>query len=140
MINASTILQKVIEEIKSDPYIKARDDDDIIIAELCKKIQKQEQEKMDPLTIDIMEKNMGGANTYLVLPVPYQRSPKESCFITLERDPLDGWSVCYYVSFGTAENYIIKKRHTIESTKPNHIVTGFAKIYKKYLGKMTKNL
>jgi hypothetical protein len=140
-MNGSTILQKVIEEIKADPTIRAEDDDDIIIAELCNRIQDQEMKKMDTVSLDIIESEIiSGANMYLILPVPYQKSQKEVCYIALERDPLDGWSVCYYVDFGATGTFKMKNRHIIESTKPNHIVTGFAKVYKAYLGKETKNL
>jgi hypothetical protein len=140
-MNGSTILQKVIEEIKADPIIKAGDDDNIIMAELCNKIQDQEMKKMETVSLDTIESEIiSGANMYLTLPVPYQKSQKEVCFIALERDPLDGWSVCYYVDFGGTGSFKMKNRHIIESMKPNQIVTGFAKVYKAYLGKETRNL
>jgi hypothetical protein len=140
-MKGSTILQKVIEEIKSDPFIKEKDNDLIIMNELCTKIQNQEMAKLNADDNKIIEEHApSGANIYLTLPVPHQKNIKEVNCITLQKDPLYGWAVCFYVDFGGIRNYKLKKRHDIESEKPNHIVTEFARIYKAYLGKETSNL
>jgi len=136
MIISSTILQKVIEEIKGDPGIRQRDDDAIIINELCMKIQKEEDDKYSDIELQKMRLNgPKGAVVYLTLSIPHIKHPKEVSYLTLENDPLTGWSVAYYVDFGGVGQNKLKKRHDIEATKPNHIVTSFAKIYKHYLGK-----
>jgi hypothetical protein len=140
-MKGSTILQKVIEEIMSDPLIKEKDNDLIIMNELCMKIQKQEMGKLNADDNKIIEEHApSGANIYLTLPIPYQKNIKEVSCLTLQNDPLSGWSVCFHVDFGGTGSYKLKKRHDIESTKPNHIVAGFARIYKAYLGKETSNL
>ncbi len=140
-MKGSTILQQVIEEIKSDPFIKEKDNDLVIMNELCTKIQKQEMAKLNHDDNKIIEEQApSGANIYLTLPVPYQKSMKEVNCITLQRDPMSGWAVCFHVDFGGTGSYQLKKRHDIEYTKPNHIVAEFARIYKAYLGKETSNL
>lgn len=140
-MKGSTILQKVIEEINSDPLVRSKDDDMIVMNELCTKIQAQEFEKLNAEQQDEIEnKAPKGANTYLTIPVPYQKHFKEVNCLTLQNDPLSGWSVCLHVDFGGIGKYKLKKRHDIEATNPNHIVTEFARIYKAYLGRNTVNL
>jgi hypothetical protein len=140
-MKGSTILQQVIKEIMSDPFIKENDNDLIVMNELCTKIQNQEMAKLNSDDNKIIEEHApSGANIYLTLPVPYQKNVKEVSCITLQKDPLSGWAVCFHVDFGGTKSYKLKKRHDIEATKPNHIVTEFARIYKAYLGKETSNL
>ena len=140
-MKGTSILQKVIDEINLDPIIKSHDDDLVIMNELCTKIQNQEIKKLTERQLkDIEVDAPSGANIYLTIPVPYQKHIKEVNCITLEHDALSGWSVCLYVDFGHTGYYKLKKRHDINATKPNQIVTEFAKIYKAYLGKETNNL
>jgi hypothetical protein len=140
-MKGTTILQKVIDEINLDPMVKIKDDDLIIMNELCMKMQNQEMEKLHPIKRGVFEKcSPSGSNIYLTVPVPHQKHIKETNCITLQNDPLSGWSVCFYVDFGGTGQYKLKRRHDIESTKPNHVVTEFARIYKAYLGRNTVNL
>lgn len=140
-MKGTTILQKVIDEINLDPMIKNKDDDLIVMNELCMKMQNQEMEKLVPVERSSFEDHSpSGSNIYLTIPVPHQKHIKEINCITLQNDPLSGWSVCFYTDFGGIGKYKLKRRHDIESTKPNHIVTKFAKIYKAYLGRKTNNL
>lgn len=135
-MKSTTILQRVIEEIKSDPAIRTKDDDMAILRELCIKIQAEEDAKLSGPDLQYRLNNgPKGTAVLLTLYVPYQRHPKETCYITLENDPLTGISVCHYVDFGRTGQNKLKKRHDIESETPNHIMTKFAKIYKSYLGK-----
>ena len=135
-MKTSTVLQKVIEELKSkDLAIKKADDDRVIMEELCKKIQSEEDNKLDKEIFEFLKENGPRGNAVLLtLHIPYQRHPKEFSYITLENDALTGWSVCYYVDFGKTTQYKLKKRHDIEATGPNYIMTEFAKILKRYLG------
>lgn len=135
-MEGTTILKQIIEEIKSDPFIRAGDNDVVIVKEICNKIQKEENKKLDGKVLkDLLEHAPKGASIYLTLPIPYQKHPKEVSYITLERDALDGWCVCYYIDFGKTGINKLKKRHEIPTTNPNHVMTKFAKIYKGYLGK-----
>lgn len=140
-MKSTTTIQKVIEEIKGDPTIRNRDDDLVIIMELCKKIQAEEDSKLDEDVLSFMKENgPHGAAILLTLSIPYQRHQKEFSYLTLEYDGLSGFSVCYYVDFGRTTRYKLKKRHDINTDKPNHVMTHFAKIYKAYLGKEVINL
>jgi hypothetical protein len=135
-MKSTTTLQQVIQEIKNDPATRNRDDDMVIMKELCKKIQTEEDKKIDTKVLEYMrEHGPSGTAVLLTLSIPYQRNPKEFSYLTLEHDPLSGWSVCYYIDFGQTGSNKLKKRHDIESVNPNHIMTRFAKIYKEYLGK-----
>lgn len=132
----STTLQKVIKEIKDDPFIRAGDDDVVMVKELCKKIQKEENSKLSPEALKLLEESgPNGASIVLTLSIPYQKHQKEVSYLTLENDPLDGWCSCYYVDFGGTGVNKLKRRHDIPMTNPNFVVTKFAKIYKGYLGK-----
>jgi hypothetical protein len=134
-------MKKVIEEINADPMIKKKDDDALMVRELCNKIQVQEDEKMSDIDLQEMKLNAPqGVAICLTLSIPYQRNPKEVSYLTLENDPMGGWSVCYYVDFGGTGQNKLKKRHDIDATAPNFIMTEFAKIYKAYLGKEAINL
>jgi hypothetical protein len=135
-MKSSHVIQKVIEELKKDPAIKKADDDRVIMEELCKKIQTEEDAKLDVEIRNYM-KDHGprGVAVLLTLHIPYQRNPKEFSYITLEYDALAGWSVCYYIDFGKTNQYKLKKRHDIKAENPNHIMTEFAKILKTYLRK-----
>jgi hypothetical protein len=134
-MKSTTTLQKVIEEIKSDPAIRNRDDDMVVMKELCTKIQTEEDNKLDVAIRNYMkEHGPSGAAVLLTLSIPYQRNPKEFSYLTLEHDALSGWSVCYYIDFGKTGSNKLRKRHEIDSVNPNHIMTRFAKIYKEYLG------
>lgn len=140
-MKSTYILKEVIEEINKDPKIKQVDDDIVIMRELCNKIQKEENGKMDKEKLENFLKNSpSGAMIFLTLSIPYQRNKKEVSYITLENDGLDGWCVCYYVDFGGTGVNKLKKRHDIDSINPNHVMTKFAKIYKLYLGKEINNL
>jgi hypothetical protein len=134
-MKSTTTLQKVIQEIQTDPAIRNRDEDMVVMKELCSKIQTEEDDKLDVEIRNYM-KNHGprGAAVLLTLSIPYQRNPKEFSYLTLEYDALQGWSVCYYIDFGKTGSNKLRKRHVIEAANPNHIVTRFAKIYKEYLG------
>lgn len=135
------IIQKVIEEINTDPMIKKKDDDALMIRELCNKIQNQEDTKLSKEELKTKEDNAPqGVAVCLTLSIPYQRNPKELSYLTLENDPMGEWSVCYYVDFGATGQNKLKKRHDIKATAPNFVMTNFAKIYKAYLGKEAKNL
>lgn len=140
-MKSSHILQAVIDEINSDPMIQAKNDDQIVMTELCKKIQKEQDTKLSSDALDNLKENgPDGVAVFLSLMVPAQRNPKEVSYLTLENDPLDGWSTCYYVDFGGTGQYKLKKRHVIKAEKPNHIMTNFVKVYKAYLGKEAHNL
>ena len=140
-MKSSYIIQDVIKEINSDPMIKAKDDERIIMAELCNKIQVEENGKLTKDELDYLDENgPKGAAVFLTLYIPFQRNPKELSYLTLENDPLTGWSVCYYIDFGKTGQYKLRKRHEIKAEKPNHIMTQFVKIYKAYLGKEAHNL
>lgn len=135
------IIKKVIAEINADPMIKKKDDDALMVRELCNKIQEQENEKLSKEELKTLKDNAPrGIAICLTLSIPYQRNPKEVSYLTLENDPMGGWSVCYYVDFGGTGSNKLKKRHDIEATAPNFIMTHFAKIYKAYLGKEVENL
>lgn len=140
-MKSSTVLQKVIDEIMSDPSVRNKEDDMVIVKELCVKIQSEEDAKTDEEVLShIKEHGPKGAAVLLTLPIPYQRNIKEFSYLTLEYDGLDGLSVCYYVDFGKTGSYKLRKRHVIEAEKPNMIMTAFAKIYKSYLGVNRKPL
>lgn len=139
-MKTTTILQKVIEEIKTDPSIRNSDQDMVIMTELCNKIQEEENKKLETSVLQYLTENgPRGAAILLTLSIPYQRNPKEFSYLTLENDALTGWSVCYYVDFGKTGRNKLRKRHDIGATNPNHIMTKFAKIYKSYLGKIEDN-
>ena len=135
-MKSSTVIQKVIEELKSkDPVIKKADDDRVTMEALCKKIQAEEDKKLDKEILAFLKENgPSGSAVLLTLHIPHQRHPKEFSYITLENDALTGWSVCYYVDFGKTTRYKLRKRHDIEAMNPNHIMTEFAKVLKRYLG------
>ncbi len=135
-MKTSTVLKQVIEEIKAkDPAVKKADDDRVTMEELCKKIQVEEDSKLDKEILTFLKENGPSGNAVLLtLHIPHQRHPKEFSYITLENDALTGWSVCYYIDFGKTTQYKLRKRHDIEATGPNYIMTEFAKILKKYLG------
>lgn len=134
-MKSSTVLQKVIEEIKNNPAIKKADDDRVMIEELCKKIQAEEDAKLAEDVLSFLKENgPSGSAVLLTLSIPYQRNPKEFSYLTLENDALAGWSACYYVDFGKTTRYKLRKRHDIKSESPNHIMTAFAKVLKGYLG------
>jgi hypothetical protein len=141
MIKSTTTLQKIIEEIKSDPAIRNKDDDMVILREICNKIQSEEDAKLAEHDLTYLkDSGPNGAVVLLTVYVPFQRHPKETCYLTIENDPLTGLSVCHYVDFGKTGQNKLRKRHDIDSTNPNHIMTHFAKIYKAYLGKETTTI
>lgn len=130
------VMKNLIEELKQDPIIKAADKTAVIIGEICSKIQKEENSKLDPLDVDYLEKHgPSGSHVYLTLWIPPLRTPKEFSCLTMEYDALTGWSVCYYYDFGRTNTFIMKKRHDIKGDNPNMVMTEFGKIYKAYLGK-----
>ena len=134
-MKTTTILQAIIQEIQTDPSIRDRDSNMVIMRELCKKIQAEEDEKITEEALSYMkEHGPQGASVFLTLWIPFQKHPKETSYITLEHDALEDWSVCYYVDFGKSGRNKLRKRHEIGYTKPNQILTKFAKIYKEYLG------
>ena len=140
-MNSTHILKQIIDEIKTDPIIKDEDDTIAIMRELCKKIQKEEDEKISDDEKEFFnEHSPKGAMIFLTIKVPYQKHQKEVSYLTLENDGLDGWSACYYVDFGGTGKNKLKKRHDIGAQNPNHVVTAFAKIYKRYLGREADNL
>jgi DNA repair photolyase len=135
------ILKQAIEEIKADPMIKQKDDDQIIMSELCDKIQIEQNGKLTKDALDFLDEHgPSGVAVFLTVMVPFQRNHKELSYLTLENDALSGWSIAYYIDFGSTGQYKLKKRHEIKSTKPNFIMTEFAKVYKAYLGKEAHNL
>jgi hypothetical protein len=140
-MKSSTIIQRVIEEINSDPMVRNKDNETVIVIELCKKIAIEQKQKLSEREKKILEDcGPQGANIFLTLPIPFQKNPKEVSYLTIEHDPLSAWSVCYYVDFGATGQNKLKRRHDITAFKPNHILTQFAKIYKLYLGKEAENL
>lgn len=140
-MKTTDIMQKMIDEIKNDPEIREKDNETIIVKELCTKIQSDENAKLSEQDLKfLLENGPSGALIYLTLIIPPQRNQKEFSYLTLENDPLTGWSVGYYVDFGKTKNYKLKKRHDIKAERANYIMTNFAKIYKAYLGKQAINL
>lgn len=140
-MNSSTILQQVIDEIENDPSVKKADDDIVIMRELCDKIQKEEDVKIsDDKREFFIEHAPNGSMIFLTLTIPHQKHVKEVSYLTLENDVLDGWCVGYYVDFGGTGVNKLKKRHDLKAENPNHIMTAFAKLYKKYLGREANNL
>ena len=135
MIKGTKILKQIIEEIKQDPSIRAKDDDMVILREICNKIQDEEDSKLSKEDLTYLKENgPSGAIVLLSLYIPYQHSPKETCYLTLENDPLSGMSVCHYVDFAKSGKSKLKKRHDMDAQNPNHVMTRFAIIYKEYLG------
>lgn len=140
-MKTTNILKKAIDEIKADPMIKQKDDDQIIMSELCNKIQVEQNLKLTKDELDFLDANgPAGVAVFLTVMIPYQRNPKETSYLTLENDPLTEWSIAYYIDFGGTGQYKLRKRHDIKSSKPNFIMTEFAKVYKAYLGKEAHNL
>jgi hypothetical protein len=123
------LLDELLKEIPNS-------DTTVQVKEICNRIWEEEKEKVTH------KKTLPeGANILIALQVE-PRTKGEISYVTLERDPLEDFIVCYYSikmkEYQMAQNIPVMpkrvKAHTINEHKPAKIMGEFAKLVKFYRG------